>query len=160
LWAAGNRKLIAPIQSANEQPEMEMISTVTEGYPKLVAQEVAEAFLQDGPERLPGEVQLVRESALIVGQHLDAIGCPGDWSAIRLERLFSALDFMDEQALVGFSLSLIAIYGWLGHIGLVPGAICKQILGGVICHGPNVNFVRSLALSGQRMLSDLETTLH
>jgi hypothetical protein len=141
-----------------------MIATLTEEYPTLAAQDVAEAFLRDGPERLPGEVQLLRESALIVGQHLDAIGVPGNWGHIRLEHLYRGLHFMDEQALVGFSLSLIALYGWLGHIGLVPSAQCQQILGGVICYGPNVNFVRTLALSGQRMLREVEfgrqETLH
>lgn len=123
----------------------------TPADPKLIALDVAEAFLAESPSPTR-DAQLIHQTALLIGQHVADLGHAGEWRHLRGERFFQQLGFMDEAELVPLSLTVIALFAWLGSQNLVSPAECKRIFREVVSHGPKVSSLGSLATSGEKLL--------
>ena len=119
--------------------------------PILVAMEVAEAFIQENTSRSWEVTQEIQQASLLIGQHLADLGHAGQWQKIDIERFYRECEYIPQRELVLLSLSLVALYGWLGSTVLAP-ILCREILRQVRQHGPQEPTLLQLARHGERLL--------
>ena len=119
--------------------------------PILVAMEVAEAFIQENTSRSWEVTQEIEQASLLIGQHLADVGRAGQWQKIDIEGFYRECGYIPQRELVLLSLSLVALYGWLGSTLLDP-IICREVLRQVRRHGPQEPTLLQLARHGEKLL--------
>lgn len=121
--------------------------------PRFFALDVANAFLETQDDSDPSHTKLVQESAFLVGAHVAERGCEGDWSQLDAESFFHGISYLDERDLIGVSIALIGLFGWLGGSSDLPPELCATVIRDIGDYCPKVDFLQELVDSALRLLS-------